>query len=303
VEEFEPVCRSSYDESMGRRQLSRRDRGLVAQMVLTAVFTPAIVIALVVVMFLSLPSDILAGVGLAVMIGFVITYKERSSSVPEKALSRDAAPELFVAVERLCVVADLERPEIVLHPDREPNSWVVAPPGRTPHLHVTQALLDLLTDDELAAVLAHELSHLANRDAIVMTVVGTPGMLLQKGSRVSWGFWPLQVGMLIACLIGLLSRVGTNSLSRCRELSADAGAAAITGRPSALASALLKVSGAIDRIPRADLRAAAAGNSFNLVAVAPVRSQNPVVTRLGATHPRISERLRALEALEADLHR
>jgi heat shock protein HtpX len=288
---------------MRGRVLFRPNHRLLIQMVLVAVLTPALVIGLLVAMVALLPAEMLGGLGLAVAIGLWLGYREISRTGDEQVLQRSDAPELFAAVERLCLLADLERPEIVLHAQREPNSWVVAPPRRRPRLHVSQALIELLSEDELAAVLAHELSHLVNRDALVMTVVGTPGAVLQKGGRTNLGFWPIQIGMLIACLIGLLSRIGTNALSRCRELTADAGAAALTGRPSALASALLKVSDAIDRIPRADLRSAAAGNSFNFVAVAPVRSTSPIVTRLGATHPRIAERVRALQALEAELQR
>jgi heat shock protein HtpX len=288
---------------MHGRELFRPNVRLLTQMILVAVLTPVLVIGLVVAMALLLPAEMLIGLGLAVAIGLWLGYREISRSADERVLERSDSPEMFGALERLCLLADLEPPEIVFHAHREPNSWVVAPPRRRPRLHVTGALVELLDEDEMTAVLAHELSHIVNRDALVMTVVGTPGAVLQKGSRRSIGFWPIQIGMLIACLIGALSRVGTNALSRCRELTADASAAALTGRPSALASALLKVSDAIDRIPRTDLRAAAAGNSFNLVAVAPVRSTSPILTRLGATHPRIAERVRALEALEADLQR
>jgi heat shock protein HtpX len=177
-------------------------------------------------------------------------------------------------------------------------------PGRRPRLHVTQALLDLLDGDELRAVLAHELSHVANHDAAVMTVVGMPGALLLTGARraAAGGWLPLQIGAMIAGLIGLCSRVGTSALSRSRELVADRGACAITGRPSALASALLKVSGALRQLPSADLREMAALNAFQLVAVEPRQAKwyasNRLARRLAATHPSLDQRLAALEQLE-----
>ncbi len=280
------------------------DRSLLVRMLLAAVFTPLIVVGLLVSVILVLPEQFLIGVLMALVLGVGITVRQRGKAPPGTVLQREGAPELFATVERLCLAADLPRPEIVLEPQAQPNSWIVQVPGRTPRLHVTQALLDLLDGDELRAVLAHELSHVANHDAAVMTVVGMPGALLLTGARraAGGGWLPLQIGAMIAGLIGLCSRVGTSALSRSRELVADRGACAITGRPSALASALLKVSGALRRLPSADLREMAALNSFHLVAVETRQSKwyarNRLVRRLGATHPSLDQRLAALEQLE-----
>jgi heat shock protein HtpX len=280
------------------------DRSLLVRMLLAAVLTPLLVVGLLLTVILVLPQQILIGVAIALVLGVGATLDQRGKTPAGTVLDRQAAPELFATVERLCLAADLPRPEIVLEPQAQPNSWIVQMPGSTPRLHVTQALLDLLDGDELRAVLAHELSHVANHDAAVMTVVGMPGALLLTGSRrASRGGWlPLQVGAGVAGLIGLCSRVGTSALSRSRELVADRGACAITGRPSALASALLKVSGALGRLPSADLREAAALNSFHLVAVQPRHSKwyadNRLARRLAATHPPLDQRLAALEMLE-----
>jgi heat shock protein HtpX len=272
-------------------------------MVLVAVAIPAVVIGLVALVILSLPLPLSIGLSGALLIGIAAGLERREPTSNGAALRREQAPDLFAAVERICLIADLPRPDVVVHHDREPNSWIVAPPGRAPRLNVTQALLDLLDEHELEAVLAHELFHVVNRDAFVMSVFAAPRIVLKREADDAPGPWSLIFTMLIAPGLALLSLAGTNALSRYRELAADAGAAVITGRPSALASALLKVSDAVERIPPFDLRCAAAGNSFNLVEVDPVRSTSPVVTRLSATHPRLSDRLHALEALEVDLHR
>ena len=128
-------------------------------------------------------------------IGVMVTLRERRAASSAEVLSEPDAPELFATVDRLCAIADVPRPEIVLEHEQEPNSWIIAPPGRRPQLHVTASLLGLLDRHELQAVIAHELSHIANRDATVMTVVGMPGAILMAGSRrgaaigVVWFAW------------------------------------------------------------------------------------------------------------------
>jgi heat shock protein HtpX len=289
---------------MGSDELFPRDRGLVVRMVLAAVLTPVVVLGLLALAIVALPLNLLIGIGVVAALGtwMVLDDRKRGPAAGARVLSEADAPELIALVDRLCVVADVPRPEIVLEKQAQPNSWVVDLPGRTPRLHVTQPLLDLLDQDELAAVIAHELSHLANRDAMVMTVVGMPGAVLLRGaSKMRGGWMPMFAGQLVAGAIGLISRVGTSALSRQRELAADQGASAITGRPSALASALLKVSGAISQVPKRDLRAAAALDSFHLIAVGSVPkrfARHPIVRRLGATHPPLERRLRALEELQ-----
>jgi heat shock protein HtpX len=278
-------------------------------MLLAAVLTPLVVVAAIAAVPLLLPAEFLVGVALALAIGIAIARHEPRRATG-RAVTASEAPELHAMLDRLCVVADVRKPELVLEREAHPNSWVIDAPGRPPRLHLTQALIDLLEPHELQAVMAHELSHLANRDAAVMTVVAMPGVaLLAGGARAArTGWWPLQLGAVIALVIGLLSRVGSSALSRYRELAADRGACAITGRPAALSSALLKVSGRIDGVPRADLRAIVARDAFHLVAVGRPRScrrgRVPApVQRLAETHPSLSRRLAALDALEQQLHR
>src|SRR3954469_1258351 len=206
-----------------RRELFPPDRRLQARMVVAAVLTPLIALGGVAALVVFAPRRFLAGVVVAAVVGGVLAERQRRRVDSARALRADEAPELHATVERLCVLADLPRPELVLVDERQPNSWIVDAPGRPPRLHVTKGLLDLLSGPELDAVVAHELAHVANRDATVMTVVGGPGSVLAEGgARLSGGWWALQLGGWAAIAIGRLSSVGTNALSRYRELSADA---------------------------------------------------------------------------------
>jgi heat shock protein HtpX len=271
-------------------------------MVLAAVLTPALVLAAVAAIAWLLPLKIFGGVVIVAVVGIVVALRDRRRTTRSEILAPGAEPELQAAVERLCLMADLPRPDIAVDEERQPNSWVVDAPGRPPRLHVTRGLLELLDPAELEAVLAHELSHVAHRDATVMTVVGLPGAVLVSGVQGrGWGagWFPLQIGMGLALLIGRAGELGTNMLSRHRELVADAGAAALTGRPSALASALVKVSGELARIPTADLRAAAARDVFHLLPTS-ADGRGPL-GRLVATHPTLDQRLAALDRVERRL--
>jgi heat shock protein HtpX len=281
---------------MRRRELFPADRGLQARMVLASVLTPLLVLALVAVCALVLPLKFLGGLAAVAALGVVKTLKERREDQKPVLLGPGQEPELQAIVDRLCVLADLPRPEIAVDPEAQPNSWIVDPPGRPSRLHVTRGLLSLLEPAELEAVVAHELSHVAHRDATVMTVVGMPSAALLRGSFSDYGFWaPMLVGRVVGLAIGFAAGFGSTALSRYRELTADAGAVALTGRPAALASALMKVSGALAVLPSEDLRAVAGRDALHLVGVEQVEG----LRRLhGATHPSIAKRVAALERLE-----
>src|SRR3954451_17225490 len=253
-----------------RRELFPPRRGLQARMAATAILTPLIVLALVVAVVDVAPPKLLGGMAVATIAGIVAAVKARKRVESTRPLRPDEHPELHATVERLCVLADLPRAEIVVDDEKQPNSWIVDPPGRAPRLHLTKRLLEVLPPPELEAVVAHELAHVANRDATVMTVVGGPGAVLLEGGRLigrHGGWWLVQMGALLAGAVGLVSQVGTNALSRHRELAADAGAAALTGHPAALAAALLKVSDGLAPLPVEDLRVAAGRDAFHLLEV------------------------------------
>jgi heat shock protein HtpX len=266
-------------------------------MVLVSVLTPLSALALLtllVIVFSGWQQTFLV-VGLCV--GLVVTMVRMRRSVPDgRLLTESDDPELFAVVDRLCAISDMPRPELMLSDQTQPNSWVVHFPRRKPRIYITKGLRELLTLEELQAVLAHEQAHIANRDALVMSVVAFPGLTMMNARGGPAAF---------AIIAGSLSHTGTLALSRYRELAADAGAAAVTGRPSALASALLKVSDSLQQIPSKDLRRAAALNAFNLVAVDQRHHwwhDSPLLARITASHPPLQERLEALDTLERMQH-
>jgi heat shock protein HtpX len=223
---------------------------------------------------------------------------ERRSEAAAREATPEEAPAIHAIVDRLCVVADLPKPRVVIEPERLPNSWIVSTGRRRTRLHLTEGLLERLEPHELEAVIAHELAHVVHRDATVMTVVGGPGtVLLGGGMKLARfnGFWLMTLGGLAAVAIGWIGCVGTRALSRYREFSADAGAGVMTGRPAALASALMKVSDGLVRIPSADLRVASARDAFHLLAVGERRNLLP------PTHPALAARIARLERQEAAL--
>ena len=287
-----------------RRELFPTDYGLTARMLMAAVMTPAVLVAALVAVVAFAPTKIIVVVAIASAVGVVGAVRERAAAAHGREVEPSDAPELHAIVERLCVVADLAKPRIVVENERQPNSWIVSLGRGRSRLHVTQGLLDRLEWSELEAVVGHELAHVAHRDAAVMTVVGGPGaVMLGGGMRVTrgGGFWMLQMGGIVAIAIGWLGSVGTRALSRYREFAADAGAVALTGNPAALASALMKVSDGVMAMPSKDLRAVAARDPFHLLPVARAhnwRSGPP----LPATHPSLQARIARLERLESRLH-
>jgi heat shock protein HtpX len=286
-----------------RHELFPTDRRLVARMVVAAVASPLIVLAALVALVAVAPTRIVIGVAIASAVGIATALQERAAAVRGREVSPAEAPELHAAVERLCVLADLPKPRIVVEPERQPNSWIVALGRDRARLHLTRGLLDRLEPHELEAVLAHELAHLAHRDATVMTVVGGPGAVLQSGgARLARRFiWPIQIGGVVAMAIGWVASIGSRALSRYREFAADAGAVALTGHPAALASALMKVSDGMLTIPTSDLRTVAARDAFHLLPVAGDEGRG-LHAALTATHPSLRARIARLERMEARLH-
>lgn len=230
----------------------------------------------------------------------------------EVFLNTDASAEIAL-LERLCMRADIPVPDLRVEWDAAPNAWTTR--GR---IHLTTRLVTLLDQSELEAVLAHELAHLAHRDAAVMDVCSAPSRVLlgHAGIVVSglraWlrhilevpfpgvaafaAFWAV-LSVPPAFVFGWVSRLSVLRMSRTREFAADAGAATLTGRPSALASALLKLDRESDLLPRADLR--------QIEARAVQRILGTGTSRLGplfSTHPPTATRVKRLQAIERRLH-
>jgi heat shock protein HtpX len=287
---------------MRRHAIVPADPGLLARMVVAAVVTPLIVLAGLVLVVFEAPTKVIVLVGIALAIGVGSMLKERSERPRVNAVSADEAPALHAIVERLCLLADLPKPDIVIEPERTPNSWVVGTPAAGYRLHLTQGLLERLDPHETEAVIGHELAHIANRDAAVMTVVGGPGIALLGGGRrmISGAAWFTWMGAIVAMAIGWVASLGTRSLARYREFAADAGSVALTGSAAALASALMKVSEGISAIPEKDLRLEAARDTFHLL---PVARDGDDRYHLPATHPSLEARIARLEKLEHALQR
>jgi heat shock protein HtpX len=264
-------------------------------MLTALVATPLSVVVGIVIVALFLPIRALIVVLAVGAIGIAVAgYRLVKALRRQIILVPEEGSELLAIIDRLCVTADLPRPEIALEPDVQPNSWVVDLPGRPPRLHLTDGLLRLLEPVEVEAVVAHELAHVGHRDATVMTVVALPANALAEGMQRGMGGGLGLMG-LVPFAIGTFAQIGSSSLSRHRELAADRTAATLTGKPSALASALLKVSGAMAKIPKKDLREVAGFQALNLV---PVGKDNPGPWR---THPSVEKRVAALERMERRL--
>jgi heat shock protein HtpX len=282
-----------------RRDLLPSDFGLVVRMAAAGLATPLVVLAALFAVMVTVDSFMVRAVVIcALCAGAVMSVRERAEAASRGwTLSPAEAPEVHAIVERLCVVADLAKPRIVLEFQAMPNSWIEGTQRGGYRLHLTRGLLELLEPSELEAVIAHELAHVVNRDAAVMTVVGGPGeALLAGGSRATGLGWPVMLGGLIAMAIGWVGTYGTRALSRYREFAADAGAVAITGNPVALASALMKVSDGLVAIPQKDLRKASLHDAFHLL---PAAREDEY--RLPPTHPPLRARIARLERLERTL--
>jgi heat shock protein HtpX len=234
---------------------------------------------------------------------FIGAFGERRRKERRRSSKRMDLERARRAVGRLSVLADVPVPAVKGERIGPPLSWTTALPRRQPNIHVTRALLLQLDDAQLEAVLAHELSHIANRDAIVMTVLSAPGIYVLRGLRLSWHDAGLRAkaGLLMFGFMLILPAAISAGLarivSRHRELAADRGAAMLTGSPAALAAALLRLSGEMAAIPQRDLRTVAARDLLHVVPVRPERG----IRRLWATHPRLATRVRELERLESRL--
>lgn len=261
-----------------------------------------------------------AGVGTALMLVIVaglalaqlfLSDKLALRAIGAREVSPSEAPGLHAVIERLCVQADLPKPRIAIAESAVPNVFVM---GRSPRRAVvcaTTGILELLEPHELEGVMAHELAHVKHRDVLIMTVASffasVAAMVVQfgllfgggLGGRDREGQGPaFAVVLAVSVVVYAVSFVLMLALSRYREFVADRGAALVTGRPSALASALMKISDGMQRVPQRDLRA----GDLNAFFIVPARAKGTLRSLL-STHPPIEQRIAALARLEADLQR
>ncbi|ADD05605.1 HtpX-like protease [Natrialba magadii ATCC 43099] len=231
-------------------------------------------------------------------------------SMGAKEVSADEYPQLHSSVERLSQQADLPKPTVAVVDSNVPNAFATGRNQRNAAVAVTSGLMNTLDREELDGVIAHELAHVKNRDMMVMTIasfLSTIAFMIVRwgaffggghgrGGGGGKGGGGVLVAILVSLVVWIISYVLIRALSRYREFAADRGAAAITGNPSALASALLKISGEVDKVPDKDMREEAEMNAFFII---PLKSG--VVGRLFSTHPSTERRVEQLRELEREL--
>ena len=219
------------------------------------------------------------------------------------------APELHAMIERLCLQADLPKPKVAVADTRMPNAFALGRSPKSATVCATTGIMELLSPAELEGVMAHELTHVANRDVLVMTLAGFFATI--AAYIVQFGFFfgggggygddddnpSFMVLFLVSIAVYIISFFLMQALSRYREFAADRGAALITGRPSALASALMRISSGMERIPQQDLRASSELSAFYIFPPGVKGS----ISGLFATHPPMEKRIEALQRLEAQL--
>lgn len=289
-----------------------KDSGLTARMTLTMFLLGGLFVALVVALMYAFRGySVLIAV---IAIGMAFWQWWSSDKVAMRAMrarevSPEEAPELHGMIDRLCALADMPKPRVGIADMAVPNAFAT---GRSPDravVCVTTGILQTLDAEELEAVLAHELSHVAHRDVLVMTVASSAGIaagLLLRfaqfggmgGRRNNNGALPaVLVGVLVSLVVYAVSFLLLRLLSRYRELCADRSGAYLTMKPAALASALQKISGEVAATPRRDLRSNAAS------ALCIVPALNGGVSGLLATHPPLQQRLEQLARIQAELSR
>ncbi|ELZ19026.1 zinc metalloprotease HtpX [Natrinema limicola] len=229
-------------------------------------------------------------------------------SMGAKTVSRDEYPQLHGSIERLSQQADLPKPKVAVVDSKVPNAFATGRNQRNAAVCVTTGLMHTLERDELDGVLAHELAHVKNRDMMVMTIasfLSTIAFMMVRwgaffggghGRGREGGGGGIVVAILVSLVVWIISYLLIRALSRYREFAADRGAAAITGNPSALASALLKISGQMDKVPKDDMREEAEMNAFFII---PIKSG--VIGRLFSTHPSTERRVEQLRDLEREM--
>ena len=227
------------------------------------------------------------------------------SAMGAKQVSPEEAPGLHAMIERLCIQADLPKPKIAVADTPMPNAFALGRSQKSATVCATTGIMRVLSPSELEGVMAHELSHVKHRDVLIMTIASffasLAAIILQFGFFFGGGGDDdnpsILVVLLVSFLVYILSFFLMMTLSRYREFAADRGAAIVTGKPSALASALVKISGAMQTVPTNDLREAERLNAFFIVPA----SVKGSLQNLFSTHPPMEKRIERLQQLERQL--
>jgi heat shock protein HtpX len=292
------------------------DKGLNARMFVTGL---ALVILYVIIITVLLQVGVQLGfviviAGALIFSQYFFSDKIAMFSMHAHEVTPEQEPKLHQIVDRLCLLADMEKPRVGIAETDMPNAFAT---GRSPKHAVicaTRGLMSRLSDEELEAVLAHELSHVAHRDVAIMTIASGVGMLAGLVSRIALWSTVLSGGgrgksgqqlvllelitFVLSIVIYVIAFLLTMALSRYRELAADRSGAILIGKPSVLASALVHITGDMGKIPRTDLRKSEGMNAFFF---APALAGNTAAS-LFSTHPSLEKRLDQLNKLERELN-
>ena len=288
----------------------KRDWGLTGRVMLTG-----FLLFILYLVFMTILWEFFANVWLIVILAvgmglvqYFFSDKLVLWSTGSRIIQDDEYPELHMTVQKLCTEADLPLPKIAIMQSPVPNAFAT---GRSPThavVAVTDSIMRLLNKDELEAVLAHELSHVKNRDILTMTLASfiamIASMIMQsfffsalfggRDNREGGGFI---VVWIVSIVVYFVSTLLIMALSRYREFAADRGSALITRNPRALISALNKISGRMDAVPAAAKAKVEGANAFFII---PALSGNTIM-ELFSTHPPLEKRIANLENIEAEI--
>ncbi len=293
------------------------DTGLTVRMTTVMFLLGGIFVAFIVAMMFVFPNWALligvAGIGIA-WYQWYSSDKVAMRAMRAREVTPEEAPELHGMIDRLCAMADMPKPRVGVADVAIPNAFAT---GRSPErsvVCVTTGILGMLTADEMEAVLAHELSHVAHRDVLVMTVASSAGIVAGMMTRgAQYGAWmgggrrdnndngvpTWLIALVVSLVVYAISFLLLRLLSRYRELCADRSGAYLTLKPQALATALQKISGGMNAIPQQDLRATSSMNAFF---IAPA-IKGVSLSQITSTHPSLEQRLEQLAKIQAELGR
>ncbi len=286
-----------------------RDYGLEARMILTMFLLAAVYLAFLVILssFGVGMYSLMVIAGFFMLIQFFLSDKLVLWSMGGRIVTEQEEPQLHETISRLCAIADLPKPKIAIVESNVPNAFATGRSKGSAVVAVTSSLKQKLSQPELEAVLAHELSHVKNRDMLIITIasfLSTVAFFLVRnmlffgmggGNRDrDRGAGAAIIVWIVSLLVWIISFLLIRALSRYREFAADRGSAIITGQPSHLASALMTISGVMERVPSRDLREVEGMNAFFII---PAISGDSIMSLL-STHPTVEARIRALEEME-----
>ncbi|HEY6606803.1 MAG TPA: zinc metalloprotease HtpX [Gaiellaceae bacterium] len=302
-----------------KRKAYGRDAGLSLRMLLTTSMLGLLYVLFALVLFYVLNAGLvlmLVIVGVIAFVQYFTSDKLALRAAGAKVVERDEAPELHDMVERLCGMADLVKPRVAVIESDVPNAFATGRNQKHAAVAVTTGLWNRLEPREVEGVLAHELSHIANRDVLVMTVASFFAMLAALLTRFGLysgmfgGFGggrdnnnnsvPVWLIILVVSIVTyFLSQILILAISRYREYAADRGSALITGAPEYLMSALQKISSGITQIPQQDLREVEGMNAFFIIPT----NWRSRAGELFQTHPPLEKRLAALGEIAREMGR